>query len=70
MKMMIPDVHTSSVPETRIGIIDEVIGEPFYRALWDARGFVEENLVCAGTYSKLWNELFLLAGEVLDESGL
>lgn len=63
----ITDVHTGSISETRVAIIETAIGEQLYRSLWDNRGFIEEGLVSAGTYSKLWNEIFLLASEILNE---
>jgi len=45
----------------------DIISEKAYERLWDDRGFAEEGVVSAGTYSKLWNEIFLIADEVLDE---
>ena len=65
--MNLTDKHTHSIPEFRVHMIDQFISKQIYNELWKNREFVEEGVVSEGTYSKLWNEIFLAANEVLNE---
>lgn len=60
------DRETGSAAETRLGMIAEAIGSVKYDTLLIRDR--EENFSCE-RYIKMWNEIFLAAKEVIDETG-